>query len=1128
MKPLHYLLALLFFLAPSLTRAADESIAIRNAVATSSQSGEEIKRAYDGNTSTLWHSSYNSTTFPVNVTFLLKEASHVDYIKYTPRSNGTNGNFQEVTVYVSEDASVAYSRVTTEVTTVNLGGVGSVSYIYLGDQGIDNVQSIRLCIKSGSGGWASAAEIEFFKADRSKEESLKECFSDALCTQLKPEVTSADGIEDETVKTLVQNLLTDADSYKKYRVGEFEPYQTLATLKKRLKINHQYCSYENPTGIYFSAGETIYVMAEGIPVESSVSLIVKNFGKANDSETQDQSNFTLRNGLNTITPEHRGNSYVSYYDDNFESLPNVKLHFINATVNGYFDLQRGDTNDDWKALLKNATSDILDIRTQRLQVAFPLSVFKSKCPNNGVELAQAYDEIVRREREVMGLLYFNSEPKNRQFFRVVHSGFMFADNIGAAVHLNSVGACINGDPSSLDFWGMAHELGHNNQLTRSFHWSGCGETTNNIYSAWVQYNLGNKNNLRLEDEVTGINDYSGTRGGRFQAYLEEGVRKGIYWQLQDGPDYHGSEFTTKSVTDEDYNGKKLSKSVTVQTRNYDHFLKVTPLWQLQLYTHLVGRSPNMYGKVMEAMRKANDSGYSNGQLQMQFMRLVCDSTQLNFLPFFEKAGMLQPISAYIEDYGAGWIKISNEMIADLKAHVQEMGYADITEEVNYITAHNWKIYADKLALQGTTLGSGCTPTGNFVKVEHSKWKNAVAFETYDSQDSLIRITMYGLGSDDAHSYTKVLYPSAEDAAYIMAVGYDGTRIRCYEAKSERFIPGNKLYRITAVGRSKVLSTANVTADADGNITSTTLNKVATAASSAADISQLWQFQSTDDGTFYLVNPNTGLALGGSAGQKASMMTASEAGTYSLENYEDNIWVFNNKKNGQYLNAFNGSSSSDVGYWSGGSGDSNNRWKIDEVEAINFVIGSYKWNPLCLPFAVSLPDGLTAYIATSTGKNSEGTDVLVLTPIGTTIPANTPVLINGSQKTHKLTILPDESSAAPESNLLRGTLAKRTGVEKNSVALFSNNTTFGVGLYLSSNSIITANKVYLAVEDLPELTTPGNGLVLTTLETSISSLPAPESLGSTPFPYLYNLQGQKITTPTPGIYITPAGRKVLIK
>ena len=32
---------------------------------------------------------------------------------------------------------------------------------------------------------------------------------------------------------------------------------------------------------------------------------------------------------------------------------------------------------------------------------------------------------------------------------------------------------------------------------------------------------------RLEDEVTGIDDYSGMRGGRFQVYLEEGVRKGI-------------------------------------------------------------------------------------------------------------------------------------------------------------------------------------------------------------------------------------------------------------------------------------------------------------------------------------------------------------------------------------------------------------------------------------------------------------------------------------------------------------------------------------------------------------------------------------------------------------------------
>ncbi|MCR4995223.1 MAG: M60 family metallopeptidase [Bacteroidales bacterium] len=1107
--------------------AEDESLAIQKAVATSTQSGEGIARAYDGDLSTLWHSSYSSTRFPVNATFILKESAHVDYVKYTPRQSGTNGNFDEVEVYVSSDETTAYTKVTQLAASVKLGGVGSASYIYLGDDGFDDVRSIRLCIKSGSGNWASAAEIAFYKADRSKEEALKSYFTDNLCTELRSDVTSADGIEDETIKTLVSALLTDADSYKKYRVGEYEPYETLATVKKRLKVNHPYCSYENPTGIYFVEGETIYVMAEGIQGEAPVSLIIKNFGKATDDEPQSQSSFALRNGMNAITPSHRGNSYVSYYSDDFATLPNVKLHFINAKVNGYFDLQRGDTNDDWKALLKNAVSDILDVRTQRLQVAFPLATFKANCPSNGVELAEAYDEIVYREREVMGLPYYNSEPKNRQFFRVVHSGFMFADGIGAAVHQNSVGACISGTPSKLDFWGMAHELGHNNQLTRSFKWTGCGETTNNIYSAWVQYNLGNKNNLRLEDEVTGIDDYAGMRGGRFESYLEEGVRKGVCWQLQDGPDYHGSSFNTNTVKDEDYNGKTLTKTVTVESRNFDHFVKVVPLWQLQLYTHLVGRSPNMYGKVMEAMRHADDDNLSNGQLQMQFMKLVCDNSGMNFLPFFEKAGMLKPINAYIEDYAKGWLKISDAMIDDLKSYVAEKGYEAITDEVNYITAHNWQIFADRLPLEGGTLGQGCTASGSLVKVSHSIWKNAVAFETYNSEDELIRISMYGLGSNDAHSYTQVLYPQAEDAAYIMAVGYDGTRVRCYEAVSKTFKPGKELYRITSRSRNKVLSTVSMYADPEGSFSSDVLDHVTTVAASATDVSQLWRFEAADEG-FRLVSPNTGMALGGAAGQKALMAAPSDGGVYALVNSDGDIWALNNKSNGQYLNAFNGSGSSEVGHWSGGVGDQNNLWRIEKVEQLNYVLSSSQWNTLNLPFAVSVPDELVAYIATGTGV-VDGNDVLLLEPLGgSVVPAATPVIINGPAATYQLTILPDDDTQAPTTNLLRGTLARRTGFASKSVAMVSKNATTGPGLYLSSSVNVVANRVYMLAEDLPALTTPGNGLLLSIGHSdAIDTLSWPQPQQPT---VLYDLNGRRVDATRGalprGVYVTANGKKMM--
>ena len=119
---------------------------------------------------------------------------------------------------------------------------------------------------------------------------------------------------------------------------------------------------------------------------------------------------------------------------------------------------------------------------------------------------------------------------------------------------------------------------------------------------------------RLEDEISGIENYANMRGGRFNAYLEEGVRKGKCWQLQEGPDYYGS-----------------AASGANKSRNYDHFVKVVPLYQLNLWTQDCQKSPNAYGKLIQGYRNLPSYPADNGQQQLNFMRSFCDSTQIDFL-----------------------------------------------------------------------------------------------------------------------------------------------------------------------------------------------------------------------------------------------------------------------------------------------------------------------------------------------------------------------------------------------------------------------------------------------------------------------------------------------------------------
>ena len=744
---------------------------IRTASASSSQGGEGIERSYDGDLSTLYHSSYSNTTFPVTLTYTLKSAQHVDYALYTTRQSGDNGNFGEVEVeYALSSAPSKWVK----LGDYDFGEQNGAFRIGFGEAGIDKVMKVRFTVKSGHGNFASCAEMGFYENNNSLQDCLSAYFTDALCTQLKPGVTEAtlSEIKEPYVRQLVHFMLQGEYSTK-YRLGEFEPYRSLSSLSAELKCG-TYNRYENPTGIYFRKGEPVVLFVDGI-TDVSPTLIIKSFGRESyEGEGQPESSYPLHNGANVIMPANRGNGYVSYFSDNFASLPNVRIHFAMASENGYFDAQRGDTNEDWVNLLANATSDIIDIRSQRLQAAIPLSTLRSVCPRKGVELAEIHNQVIFREREIMGLARYGREPKNRQFARCVTSG-MYADGVGAAAAFGSIGEWAN--PDKFGFWGMAHELGHVNQVRPGFKWVGCGETTNNVYSAWVEHKLGTGYH-RLEDENSGIDDYRSMRGGRFNAYLEEGVRKGVAWQLQDGPDYHGTQPNEVTVRGEDVAGNSIG-TVTTTSRNYDHFVKVVPLWQLELYCLEAGKAPDAYAKMLEAVRKDNTSR-TNGQYQIEFMRTFCDSTQINFLPFFEKAGLLKPIRAYIEDYSPGWNIIDEAMINELKAYVEAKNYAKVPEALNYINAYNWQTFRDGGLIDETTaVNTGCSRAGTLVTVDNEAWKNAVGYETYDADGNLLRISMFGLGdSQQSSRYTKVLFPTG--SSYIMAVGHDGQRVKCYQ------------------------------------------------------------------------------------------------------------------------------------------------------------------------------------------------------------------------------------------------------------------------------------------------------------------------------------------------------------
>ena len=1097
---------------------------ISSAQATSQQSGEDASKAIDGNVNTLWHSQYQGTTFPVTFTASFASKTHVDVMRYVPRTNGDNGNWLKVEVAYSESKTMNKWEV---LGTYNLSGSGSYDF-QLGEAGLD-VARVRFRILEGKGGWASAAEIEAYVEDNTKRDAFAAYFEDDLFTVLKPEVTSSEGIDDEDVKALVDNLLADAEGYKKFRVAEFEPYENPYTLQSELKIKAPYCLWENPSGIYLKNGQTCYVMVSGV-ASDPVSLTIKNWVN-NETETS----YSLRNGLNMITASSEGNVFVNYYTDNYKNAPNVKFHFINAPVRGYWD-QQTMTNADWTKMLSKLESDnsIIIVRSEHAQLAFPVSAWKQYCPTNVDSLMTLYQQVQWAVRDILGLDKYGRQKKNRQLYYATTYGFMAAGGHGAYCNVNSLNAIMTPDSKKFDFWGVGHEWGHNNQVN-GFHWSGCGETTNNITASWAQIHFtGNRNYLRLEDENSGVDEYSGMRGGRMQTYFEEGLRKGVQWQLQDGPDYHGATPDTKTVTGYDYDGKSIGQ-VTTTSRNYDHFVKLSPFWQLNLWGTLAGKCPDIIPMVHEGIRTTSNyttTYNTNGKQQINWMKLACDSAQINLLPFFEKAGMLKPINAYIEDYGAGWNIITEKMIDNLKQHVASKGYPDYTEEINYINAHNFQIYRDNLKLSvPTKMGDGCTYSNGKVKVDHKKVQNAVAFETYNAKDSLIRITMYGLGADDAHSFTMVLYPAATEesdaSAYIMAVGYDGTRTKIYEKNNyQKGLEANKFYTITSVGKGNALSCGTGTSiDTKGKIT---WNLARAAKSNSANF--VWYLEKRD-GKTYLYNPQSNSYFTGSGSSKTTELCDKASAPYfevACVDETKGTYTFSLNGGGQYINSYN---ATETGFWGGGSGDANNIWTVEEVTTAELSIPNAGYYMACYPFALELPEGVEANVVSATASlNYEGTDYqyLALDKIdGNIVPANMPVVYVGSPAKYTVKLLAEDSTAITTPNILKGTNLKLTGITKgtgmyNPSATEEAGATGMVKVNATANTI-PVNRAYLLTTDVDGATEVY--FQSSEFVTAISDVEAAASANQK----FYELNGMRANKLQKGrIYVTSEGKTILVK
>ena len=167
--------------------------------------------------------------------------------------------------------------------------------------------------------------------------------------------------------------------------------------------------------------------------------------------------------------------------------------------------------------------------------------------------------------------------------------------------------------------------------------------------------------------------------------------------------------------------------------------------------------------------------------QVNFMRQWCKITKTNWLPYFKKVGLFKTVDATIGDYATRTIVITETMLNTLKNEIEALNYPEPPEAFYFIDVNNYPVFRDKAALVAGNVGAGCSRSGSNVIIQHNQWKNVVGFETYKADGTLLHITNYGHGnSANKPQSTTVVWNTSEQPAYIMAVGFDGTRVKCYE------------------------------------------------------------------------------------------------------------------------------------------------------------------------------------------------------------------------------------------------------------------------------------------------------------------------------------------------------------
>lgn len=338
---------------------------------------------------------------------------------------------------------------------------------------------------------------------------------------------------------------------------------------------------------------------------------------------------------------------------------------------------------------------------------------------------------------------------------------------------------------------------------------------------------------------------------------------------------------------------------------------------------------------------------------------------------------------------------------------------------------------------------------------------------------------------------------------------------------------------------KYPSTQHMNCDKDGNYVvadnDRTIHRV-TAESPL--VARLWKVEKQGNGTYKFRSANTGCVWSSYVDAGIDMPIDKDAGgQYSIEglpwnakaegvdSYNTKFYI---KIDGHTINAFSGDSGELLKKWDQAD-DAGGFWSFKKVTEVPVTIGEAKWASVCMPFAVTLPEGVKAYKATACQN-----DIMTLTEITGTIPAGIGFLLTTEvPNEYKLTIATGEATANVSDNLLKGATAKRLGFgegETFALGKSSNGAVFKKNGLKDANKnnkgYVPANKAYILSTDLNPAAQAAAMLQFNFGDntTGIDGVEVDNEKDT----IYYDLNGRRVLYPTQGVYVTNTGKKVFIR